>query len=61
MQKLIATLLIVSVTLLGGNVLLQVAGSSGMNLMHEAFTASEAALLELSVNGWARTDECPRW
>ncbi|KAF0194292.1 MAG: hypothetical protein FD169_1859 [Bacillota bacterium] len=55
MQKVLAGLIIISITLLGGNLLYKITGEGqGLDILQEAFAATDAALVEMTMNGWAK-------
>lgn len=55
MQKFIAGLLFVSVTLFGGNIIARISGEgTKLNNLERAFMATGAVKIELNMNGWAQ-------
>jgi len=58
MQKVIVGLLIICIGLIGGNVALNIAEKSSLDVLHEAFEASSAELVEVTLNAWG--DLSPR-
>ena len=55
MQKILAGLMIISITLFGGNLLYKFTGDGQrLGVLQEAFAASDAALVEMTMNGWAK-------
>lgn len=55
MQRIVAGLMIISMTLLGGNFLVKYPNEvQKLDVLQDAFVASEAALVELAMNGWAK-------
>lgn len=58
MQKLIVGMLVICIGLFGGNLVLTVGEKSSLDAMHDAFGASSAELLEITLNAWG--DLSPR-
>ncbi|MDP3487054.1 MAG: YwmB family TATA-box binding protein [Bacillota bacterium] len=55
MQKILAGIMIISITLFGGNLLYKITGEGQrLGILQEAFAATDAILVEMTMNGWAK-------
>ena len=55
MQKILTGLMIISITLFGGNLLYNLTSEvPRLGILQEAFAATDAALVEMTMNGWAK-------
>lgn len=55
MQKILTGLMIICITLLGGNILIKITGDGQrLGFLQEAFAATDATLVEMTMNGWAK-------
>lgn len=55
MQKIITGLMIISITLFGGNLLYNLTSEvPSLGILQKAFAATDATLVEMTMNGWAK-------